>query len=108
MGTLTYGTSFTVDFDDRVLSHLQLVIGAKLRRGESFNFTWPNDRIAGSGRTSIWMHPSIPVLYRFSGSRQAVINRNWIDDLMLSANSSAGLQIVVEPSPDPRPAGLDT
>ena len=36
MGKLTYDSTLTVDFDDRVLAHLQLVIGAKLRRAESF------------------------------------------------------------------------
>jgi hypothetical protein len=28
MGKLTYDSYLTVDFDDRVLAHLQLVIGA--------------------------------------------------------------------------------
>ena len=35
MGKLTYDSTMTVDFDDRVLAHLQLVIGAKLRRAET-------------------------------------------------------------------------
>jgi len=43
MGKLTYDSTLTVDFDDRVLAHLQLVIGAKLRRAESFYFSWRDD-----------------------------------------------------------------
>ena len=33
MGKLTYDHSLSVDFDDRTLAHLQIVIGMKLRRG---------------------------------------------------------------------------
>ncbi|KFF58097.1 ATP-dependent DNA ligase, partial [Cryobacterium sp. MLB-32] len=43
MGKLTYDSSLTADFDDRVLAHIQLVIGTKLRRGESFYFSWRDD-----------------------------------------------------------------
>ena len=32
MGKFIYEGSIKVDFDDRVLAHLQLVIGSKLRR----------------------------------------------------------------------------
>ena len=42
LGTLVYGPTETeVEFDDRALAHLQLVIGAKLRRNLS-----PTPRIA--------------------------------------------------------------
>lgn len=41
MGTLFYGDNrFAIGIDDRSLAHLQLVILAKLRRDESFSFTW--------------------------------------------------------------------
>ena len=39
MGTLTYDSKLAVSFDDRILAHLQVVIGNKLRRGEPFFFT---------------------------------------------------------------------
>jgi hypothetical protein len=35
MGAFNYDSTLKVDFDDRVLAHIQIVIGAKLRRGES-------------------------------------------------------------------------
>ena len=97
MGTLTYDVVHKVDFDDRALSHLQIVIATKLRRGESFNFSWVKDPSAGSGRTTIWMHPAIPLVYEFLGSRQPVINRLWIEELMTAANSTAGLVLLPEP-----------
>jgi hypothetical protein len=44
MGKLAYDRSLTIDFDDRTLAHLQIVIGMKMRRGESFYFSWKDDQ----------------------------------------------------------------
>lgn len=98
MGTLSYDTNFSADFDDRTLAHLQVVIGAKLRRGESFHFSWMNEQAAGHGRTTIWLHPTVPLIYSYLGNRQPAINRAWVEALMTSANSVAGLHIVPEPT----------
>ncbi|HEV7951424.1 MAG TPA: ATP-dependent DNA ligase [Glaciihabitans sp.] len=98
MGTLTYNGTFTVDFDDRVLAHLQVVIGAKLRRGESFYFSWKDDARIGNGRTTIWIHPTVPMIYKYFGGKMPMLNRLWIDALVSSANSSGGLQLVTEPT----------
>jgi hypothetical protein len=38
VGKLTYDSTLVVDFEDRTLAHLHLVVGAKLRRGEAFFF----------------------------------------------------------------------
>jgi hypothetical protein len=100
VGTLVYGAILTVDFEDRVLAHLQVVIGAKLRRGETFHFGWTNDGTAKGGRTVIWVHPTIPIVYRFAGTRSPVINRLWTEQLMASANSVNGLQLTPEPGDD--------
>jgi hypothetical protein len=89
------------DFDDRVLAHIQVVIGAKLRRGESFYFTWRDDVGVGDGRSTIWVNPSIPIAYKYFGSRAPALNRDWIEALMATANSSAGLHIVPEPAAPP-------
>ena len=97
MGTLTYDVVYKVDFDDRALSHLQIAIATKLRRGESFNFSWVKDPASGSGRTTIWMHPAIPLVYEFVGGRQPSINRHWVELLMTEANSTQGLRLVEEP-----------
>jgi hypothetical protein len=98
MGKFTYDSTLVVDFDDRVLAHLQIVIGAKLRRNESFYFSWRDDSSVGNGRSVVWLHPSISIVYKFHGGRPPAINRAWIEDLMQTANSSAGLRIVPEPS----------
>lgn len=99
MGKLAYDRSLTVDFDDRTLAHLQIVIGMKMRRGESFYFSWKDDQQVGDGRTSIWLHPTIPLVYKYYGSRSPAINPLWIHALEVSANTNTGLQIVPEPAP---------
>lgn len=97
MGKLTYDSTLTVDFDDRILAHIQLVIGAKLRRGESFYFSWRDDPLTGGGRSTVWLHPSISLAYKYFGSKVPTLNRDWIEALSLSANSASGLQLVSEP-----------
>lgn len=97
VGKLTYNSMLTADFDDRVLAHIQVVIGAKLRRGEAFYFSWRDDPKSGDGRSAIWIHPGIALTFKYFGGRAPSLNRGWIDALMTTANSSAGLQIVPEP-----------
>ena len=101
MGRFTYGPKVTVDFDDRVLAHLQTVIAAKVRRGESFMFTWIDDDSTGDGRTAVWINPTSDMAFKFFGKRPPRINREWVEALMLSANSVGGLHIVPEPSEVP-------
>ncbi len=101
MGKLTYDSHLTVEFDDRLLAHLQVVIGMKLRRGESFYFSWRDDPKAGDGRSTIWIQDSMPLHYRYYGSKPPALNRQWIDALLATANSATGLQIVGEPTGAP-------
>ena len=101
MGKLSYDRALTVDFEDRTLAHLQIIIGVKLRRGESFYFSWKDDQQIGDGRTSIWLHPTMPLVYKYYGSRNPLINPAWIHALELTANTNQGLMIVPEP-PAPR------
>ena len=97
MGTLTYDSKLTATFDDRVLAHLQVVIWAKVRRGEQFSFTWTDPGRNGYGRTSIWISPSISLSFQYFGSKLPMINTAWIQALTKSANSANGLQLVPEP-----------
>lgn len=102
MGRFTYDSSVRVDFDDRTLAHLQVVIGAKMRRGESFHFEWKDDPSTGDGRTMVWVHPHATVVYKFYGSRMPAVNRAWVDALMMLANSPGGLHVIAEPAERPR------
>lgn len=75
-----------------------MVISQKLRRGESFLFTWRNDASVGDGRTAVWLHPQATLVYSYSGSRQPALNRAWLEELTQAANSNAGLHILPEPA----------
>lgn len=108
MGSLTYDR-VTVDFDDRILAHLQIVIVQKLRRGESFLLSWRNAAEVGDGRSSAWLHPAIPLYFKFSGGQPPSINPLWLAQLTRSANSSQGLvatgedRSMAEPAHNSRP-----
>jgi len=105
MGSLTYGTSGTeVRFDDRTLEHLQVVIATKLRRRESFFFSWRGTGVGGGGRSSIWLDPAIPLWFEYDGDRAPALNREWLSELTASSNGSSGLLLTDEPEPGrPRP-----
>lgn len=97
MGKFLYDAAVKVEFDDRLLAHLQIVISQKLRRGESFIFTWRNDASLGDGRTAVWLHPNASLVYKYHGSRQPALNRAWLEALTYAANSTSGLYLVPEP-----------
>jgi len=100
LGTLTYDSKLTATFDDRVLAHLQVVIWAKIRRGEQFSFTWTEPARNGFGRSSIWISPNISLAFEYFGGKTPMLNRHWIDVLSKSANSPGGLHLLPEPDPD--------
>jgi hypothetical protein len=97
MGRLTYDSTNFVDFEDRLLAHLQIVIGRKIRFAESFYFSWKNDPKAGDGRCTIWITASMPLHFRYATSRAPDINREWLNLLSESANSPSGLVVLPEP-----------
>lgn len=97
MGQLAYDhIGPAVDIDDRTLAHLKVVITAKLRRNESFTLSWTNPD--AHGRTTIWMHPSIPVGFDFDGPEPTDLNRQWIKQLADSAVGAQGIVLTGEHS----------
>lgn len=94
---LTYDSRLTVSLDDRLLAHLQSVIWQKLRRGESFAFSWVEPLANGSGRKSIWLSPHVSLSFEYFGNKQPTLNPAWIQALTRAANSTGGLHIVPEP-----------
>src|SRR5687767_10259238 len=66
MGTIFYGGDATpIHIEDRALAHLKVVIATKLRRNESFTLTWRHQDDQPGGRSTIWLHPSIPLRFVF-------------------------------------------
>ncbi|MFC7431393.1 MULTISPECIES: hypothetical protein [unclassified Agrococcus] len=105
MGHLTYAGSTQYEIEDRMLAHVKAVVSAKLRRQESFLLSWTVDAHAGSGRVSLWMSPSIPLEFRFSGSRVPQLSPMWLEALMEMANSTRGLVLVTEQEAEQITAG---
>ncbi|MDR6906890.1 hypothetical protein J2X63_002576 [Agromyces sp. 3263] len=93
MGSLLYDADHAAEFDDRTLAHLQVIIVNKLRRRESFPFTWSDERRS----MTIWLSPHTPVAFVYHGNRRPRLNRAWLEDLALIANSAGGLIVVPEP-----------
>ena len=97
VGTIYYGGSATpIHIDDRALAHLKVVIATKLRRSESFTVTWRHPEDQPRGRSTIWLHPSIPLRFVFDDPEPTELSRDWIEELASSANSSGGITLVAE------------
>lgn len=99
MGTLYYGDSrLAIPVEDRALAHIKVVIVNKLRRGESFTFSWVKTRAEGHGRGTVWLSPEIAMHFDFEGSKGPTLNRRWLEELSLVASSGTGLVILDEPT----------
>jgi hypothetical protein len=95
MGSLTCDGK-VVDFDDRLLAHLQIVIVQKFRAGEPFLMSWLDAMSTGDGRSSVWLTPESPVHFKFAGSRSPTIDREWLDVLLRAASSGPGLIVTTK------------
>ncbi|WP_395244482.1 hypothetical protein ACGGZK_01380 [Agromyces sp. MMS24-K17] len=97
MGHLHYGSppaSFALP--DRTLAHVEFVVLAKLRRKE--NFALSIEEPSG-GRQQIWINGAATLRFEFE-QHVSDINREWLEELIDSANSAAGMRITPEPSRD--------
>lgn len=94
MGILYYaGSEIAIPFDDRALAHLKAVATAKLRRGESFTVSWQHPQGDPEGRSTIWVHPTIPLRFVFADRFPPELDRAWLESLSTSANLSGGIVI---------------
>lgn len=95
MGRIVYGAvGQSFDVDDRALAHLRVVLMNKLRRAEPF-FLHLSDP---TGMRSVWIHPSVPIVLHFFGSRTPSLNRLWVEELMHGASGPNGLTLGPEPA----------
>lgn len=98
MGKLVYGgAGIEIDFDDRVLLHLQIAVANKLRVAESFMLSWHDDMSTGGGRSTIWLSQAIPLYFKFFGSKVPTVNQAWVEELIVSSNSGTGMILGSEP-----------
>ena len=97
MGKFIYEGGPKVEIEDRALTHIQLVMTAKLRRGEPFPFSWREDSSVGGGRTTVWIHSGSSIVFKYFGSRSPSVNRAWVEALAYTANTPTGMYLVPEP-----------
>lgn len=94
MGRLRYGgVGEEIVIDDVALAHLKVVITTKLRRDESFTVSWDHPDDQPGGRSTIWLHPSIPLWFVFDDVEPAELNPAWLDDLVRSSHSTGGIRL---------------
>lgn len=94
MGSLFYGSDFeAIEIPDRLLAHVKVVIATKLRRGESFTLSWRHPEDQPGGRSTLWLHPSIPLRIVFDDPEPEVLDPHWLQELAVAASSSGGLSI---------------
>ncbi|MGD2203641.1 hypothetical protein [Microbacterium maritypicum] len=107
MGTIQYGSGEEIHIEDRALAHLKVVIATKLRRNESFTLSWRHPDGDPAGRSTIWLHPSIPLRFTFDEPEAPPLNPSWIHDLMQSASSTGGIGLIDEVVDTPEPVSVD-
>lgn len=96
MGTIQYGNGDEIHIDDRALAHLKVVIATKLRRNESFTLSWKHPEGDPAGRSTIWLHPSIPLRFTFEEQDGPELNMKWVQELMHSASTTGGITLIDE------------
>lgn len=95
MGKLYYhGSEKPIQIEDLTLAHLKVVIATKLRRNESFTLSWRHPEGEPAGRSTIWLHPSIPLRFVFEAADPPELDQKWITAMATSANSSGGITLV--------------
>lgn len=95
MGSITYD-NVVVEFDDRTLAHLQVVVVQRFNAGKPVLLSWLDALAIGDGRSSMWLSPSAPLHFKFAGSRTPEIDRAWLGLLTERATSGPGLVVCDE------------
>lgn len=106
MGQLLYGVAPAIEIDDWGLQHLQSVMLTKLRRDESFSFSWDNqpDAMGDSAEPrrghhgTVWISKSTPLYFSYDARQDRPLNQKWLAALALAASSSSGnFRLLSEP-----------
>lgn len=105
MGQLIYGVAPAIAIDDWGLYHLQAVMNTKLRRDESFTFSWDDapdvhaedPRVQAGQHGAVWVSKSSSLYFNFDNTRERPLNVRWLQTLATVANSSTGLRLEPEP-----------
>jgi len=93
MATLFYGSDTNpIALPDRLMGYIKVITSTKLRRGESFTFTWTGTD-EEAGRSTIWLQPSIPLRFVFDSAEPEQLVGDYLRSLADQANAASGLVI---------------
>ena len=109
MAELIYGAEGTpIHVPEYLLAHVKIVVATKLRRNESFMMSWRHPD--GTGRSSVWLQPSIPLRFTFDTPDEPRIDHVLLASMATAANSNGGLILDLDdiymlsaPADDPNP-----
>jgi hypothetical protein len=94
VGTLFYGASRTpIRIDDRILAHLKAVVTAKMRRGEGFLISWTDAAEVGHGRSSVWVHPTCDIHYKFDGGTSPKLDPALLEAMNIESIQAQGIEL---------------
>ncbi|MFJ4038604.1 hypothetical protein ACIPVB_11015 [Microbacterium sp. NPDC090007] len=93
MATLFYGSDTApISLPDRLMGYIKVIASTKLRRGESFTFTWTG--VEGeTGRSTIWLQPAIPLRFVFDSPEPEQLVGDYLRALADQANAASGLVV---------------
>nr|WP_167047894.1 hypothetical protein [Microbacterium halimionae] len=106
MGQLIYGVAPAIQIDDWGLYHLQSVMLSKLRRDESFSFSWDNEPDVDGDEAlptpglhgTVWISKSTPLYFSYDEPRAKPLNPKWIATLAGAAGKNSGaFRLLPEP-----------
>jgi hypothetical protein len=94
LGTLFYGAArLPIRIEDRLLAHLKAVITAKMRRGEGFLISWSDSAEVGHGRSSVWVHPTSDLHYKFEGGTPPKLDPSLLEQLNVESIQARGIEL---------------
>lgn len=94
MGKLYYGADTqAIIIPDGLLSHIKVVAATKLRRNESFTFSWVHAPGEPVGRSTLWLQPAIPMRFVFDSAEPEQLDPATLRNLAEQAASSAGMRV---------------
>ena len=67
------------------------------RGGERIPCAWKDHISTGGGRTTVYIHPNVSMVFKYHGSRNPQLSNTWLHALTYNANSGRGLYVVPEP-----------
>ncbi|MGO2096732.1 MAG: DUF7882 family protein [Candidatus Microbacterium stercoravium] len=101
MGVLRYNDGQEIEMNDLLLAHLKLVVITKLRRQESFTLSWAHREAEPGGRSTVWMHPAIPLHFVFDSPEPTQLSPAWLEKMAATSHSTGGIVIDVDQTEPP-------